>query len=165
LAEDEKQLQILLNHTNAWCKKWKKKVNIDKTKVVHFRKKRVNKTTQSFLLGDKQIEIVDKYKYFGVYLDEHLDFKTTSITLAGAPGRALGGIISKFKTSRNVGFETYSTLYNNGVIPVMDYCSGIWGYGNYDICNKIQQRAIRYYLGVHSKAPILAIEGDTGWLN
>ncbi len=29
----------------------------------------------------------------------------------------------------------------------------------------MQQRALRYFLGVHSKTPILALEGDTGWLN
>ncbi len=29
----------------------------------------------------------------------------------------------------------------------------------------MQQRALRYFLGVHSKTPSLAIEGDTGWLN
>jgi hypothetical protein len=62
-------------------------------KKISFRKKWVNKTMQSFLLGDEQIELVDKYKYLGVYFDEYLDFKTTSITLAGAAGRALAGVI------------------------------------------------------------------------
>ena len=30
-------------------------------------------------------------------------------------------------------------------------------------CNKIQQRAIRYYLGVHRFCPIPALNGDIGW--
>ncbi len=34
-----------------------------------------------------------------------------------------------------------------------------------DTCNKVQQKALRYFLGIHSKTPILALEGDTGWLN
>ncbi len=29
--------------------------------------------------------------------------------------------------------------------------------------NKIQFRAIRYYLGVHPKTPLPALEGDMGW--
>ncbi len=47
----------------------------------------------------------------------------------------------------------------------MDYCSGVWGFKKSDTCNKVPQRALRYLLGVHSKTPILALEGDTGWLN
>ncbi len=165
MAEDEAQLQVLLDFTDSWCKKWKMKVNVDKTKSVHFRKRRVARTLHSFYLGDAEVEKVDKYKYLGVYLDEHLDYRTTAGTLAGAAGRALGGVISKFKSLRNVGFETFTKLYHSGVVPVMDYCSGVWGFKIDNSCDKIQQRALRYYLGVHSKSPLSAIEGETGWLN
>ncbi len=59
--------------------------------------------------------------------------------LADARGRELGSI--KFKSLKNVGFETYTKLYHCGVVPVMDYSSGIWGFKNYSECEKIQQRA------------------------
>ncbi len=55
-----------------------------------------------------------------------------------------------------MGFETYIKLYHSGVVPVMDYSSGIWGSKNYNECEKIQQRAIRYYMGVYPKTPLLA---------
>ncbi len=79
--------------------------------------------------------------------------------------RALCSIISKFKSLKNVGFETFSKLYQSGVVPIVDYCSGILGYGNLQICRKIQQRALRYYCGVHPKTPLLALEGDTEWIH
>ncbi len=53
----------------------------------------------------------------------------------------------------------------HGVVPILDYCSGIWGFKTRDTCDKVQRRALRYFLGIHSKTPILALEGDTGWLN
>ncbi len=34
--------------------------------------------TWSFFLGNLDIEIVDKYKYLGIFLDEFLDFKCTA---------------------------------------------------------------------------------------
>ncbi len=46
--------------------------------------------------------------------------------LAGAGGRAMGSIISKLKSVKNVGFETYTKLYHSGVVPVLDYSSGIF---------------------------------------
>ncbi len=39
------------------------------------------------------------------------------------------------------------------------------GYANYDFCVKVQYRAIRYFLGVHPKTPLLGLEGDMGWEN
>ncbi len=39
----------------------------------------------------------------------------------------------------------------------------ICGYKQYGDGDKIQCRAIRYFLGVHTKAPLLALEGDMGW--
>ncbi len=41
----------------------------------------------------------------------------------------------------------------------MDYGSGVWGYDNSEAGDKIQFRAIRYYLGIHPKTPLLALEG------
>ena len=101
LTDDEAKLQMLFEFTSEWYKKWRKKVNIDMTKVVHFKKKSTAETNASFYLGDEKIEKVDKYKYLGVYLDEH---QTIANTLSGAAGRTLGSVISKFK---NVGFQTY----------------------------------------------------------
>ncbi len=126
---------------------------------------RHDKLLSLFFLGNLDIEIVYKYKYLGIFLDEFLDFKCIASTLSGAAIRALGSIISKLKSLKNVGFETFSKLYHSGVVPIMDYCSGIWGYGNLKMCQNIQQRALRFYLGVHPKTPLLALEGDMGWIH
>ena len=165
LGENAEELQVLLDYVEKWCKNWRMKINMDKTKIVHYRKKCVKKTQFPFSINNTQLEIVDTYKYLGIYLDEHLDYGKTGEVLAGAGGRALGSVISKFKSFRNVGFKTFEKLYMNGVIPIMDYCAGVWGYGKMDSCNKVQYRAIRYYLGVHQKTPLLALEGDVGWID
>ena len=44
-----------------------------------------------------------------------------------------------------------------------DYCSGVWGFRDFYKGDMIQNRAIRYFLGVHRFTPILAISGDMGW--
>ena len=46
----------------------------------------------------------------------------------------------------------------------MDYCSGIWGYGDNDNLDRVRQRAIRAFLGLNRFAPIAGMEGDMGWL-
>ncbi len=158
LAEDEKKLQILLDFTNEWCQKWRMKINNDKTKVIiHFRKISTKIINVTFQLDEHEVKKVDRYKYLGVYLDEYLDYETIANTLSGAAGRALGSIISKFKSFINVGLKTYSKLYYSGVVPILDFCSGVWGFQKMDTCNKVQPRVLRYFLGIHSKTHILAL--------
>ena len=88
-----------------------------------------------------------------------------SLTLAESANRALGKLCSKFRTIKNMGFGTFTKLFDSCVAPIMDYCSAIWGYDNYDICNRVQLRALRFFLGVHRFAPTAAVIGDTGWIS
>ncbi len=82
-----------------------------------------------------------KQRLFTIYLNDYLDYQTIANTLSGAAGRVLGSVISKFKSFRNVGFKTYSTLYHSGDVPIFEYCSDVWGFRKKDTCNKVQQRA------------------------
>ena len=51
----------------------------------------------------------------------------------------------------------------SGVIPILQYCAGIWGVKNFIDIERVQLRAIRYFFGVHNKAPIPGLLGDMGW--
>ena len=99
LAESEADLQRMLTHLYSWCKKWKMKVNNGKTKVVHYRHSRAQRTSVSFNMGPDDIEIVHSYKYLVFFFDEHLNFKEGIETLSKAAGRALRSIISKFRST------------------------------------------------------------------
>ena len=163
ISETEEDLQNMLHVLNDWCKKWRMKVNVSKSKIMHFRTTGHVESEYNFVLGNQSLEKVDKYKYLGVYLDTALDFEILSDTLAKAGGRALGAIVSKFKCNKGLGYKTYTKLFHAGVAPILDYCSGVWGYKRFDKINTIQNRAIRYFLGVHRFSPNLAINGDMGW--
>ena len=54
-------------------------------------------------------------------------------------------------------------MFNSCVVPVIDYCSGIWGFKQFNKIDTLQNIAIRYFLGVHRFTPILAINGEMGW--
>ena len=56
-------------------------------------------------------------------------------------------------------------LYDTHVIPIIDYCSGVWSVKMYENCEKLQNKAIRFFLGVHRFTSNVVIHGDTAWLN
>ena len=165
MAESEENLQCMLNVLENWCKRWRMRVNVNKTKIIHFRTTTQQQSTYNFHLNGNTIEYVDKYKYLGIIVDEHLDFNTTASVLAGSAGRALGSLCTKFHHLKGLGFKTFTTLYYSGVTPILDYCSSIWGSQKLEHIDTIQNRAIRFYLGVHKYAPNLAINGDVGWIS
>ena len=104
------------------------------------------------------------YKYLGVVLDEHLSFTQCVNNLSDSACRALSGIIVKVKDNRDLGLKTFNKIYESGVQPIMNYGAGIWGNTRTKVFDNVQNRAMRFYLGVHKFAPHPAVIGDMGWL-
>ncbi len=48
VAETSNDLQKLIDILHSWCHRWRLSVNIDKTKVMHFREKSSPRTDQVF---------------------------------------------------------------------------------------------------------------------
>ena len=164
VANTEEDLQSMLNKMYEWCRKWRLKVNTTKTNTVHFRSKNAQKTVFDFKLGDISLNTVSEYKYLGVIMDEHLTYETCSKTLADSAGRALSAVLSRFKSLKDVGYGSFTKMYETCVIPVADYGSSTWGYHNLHHSTKIQDRAIRYFLGVHRFTALPALHAEMGWL-
>jgi len=108
IADAEEHLQRMLDCLSHWCSQNKMSVNISKTKVVHFGKKNKALTDFEFKLGDSILEIY--HKYLGVILNEFLDFTETANVLSES---------------------TYSKMYKSKLVPIMDYCSSVWGFKLY----------------------------------
>ena len=62
-------------------------------------------------------------------------------------GRALSSIISKFKQFKNIGYYTFTKLYDTGVNSVISHIASV--YRNDKFGQMVQNRAMKYFLGVH----------------
>ena len=142
-------------------------INVAKTKIVHFRKKNVPETNINFSLNDMIVEKVSGYRYLGIFLTSQLDISDTVEILAKAGSRALGQLIRKTKSTYDLGFGSFTKLYETTVAPVLDYAVGAWiSMGCYNVCKKIDQiqnSAPRFFCGVPRTAPVAGFTGDSGW--
>ncbi len=163
VSDSEEDLQKLIDIVHKWCNEWRLNINIDKTKVVHYRKEKKPRTNFVFKWADNSIGIVDGYKYLGLFIDQHLDFDRHCEMITNSAGRALGKILSKFAYFRNIAFTTFEKLFQSNVESIMSYGVSCIGLEKFDF-EKIQARAIRYFLGVHPKTPIPALFGEMGWI-
>jgi hypothetical protein len=140
-------------------------VNTNKSNIVHFRKKRKPRSQYIFKLGTAAIEYVNQYKYLGLYLDEHLDYKYATNALSAAGSRALGALIDRYKRNPHMGYKTYYKLYNSYVTSITDYASCIWGFKKCDAFDVLQHKAQRVFLGVNRFSPNSFLDGDCNWLS
>ena len=163
VAQSETNLQKMLDCLNNWCTKWRLKINVEKTKVVHFRRTGEPRTDVNFLCGNETIGIVEQYRYLGLILTEFLDYSVMSKAVALSAGRALGLIIAKSRAYGGIPYNCFTKLYHVLVVLVISYGAAVWGTREFSHVNEIHNRACRFFLGLGKFAPVVAVQGDMGW--
>jgi hypothetical protein len=164
IAENEADLQIMLNTVAEWSRKWRLSVNVSKTCVIHFRSQSIPRTNVQFTYQGYDIEVVTHTRYLGLTFNEHMDYSIMANVLAESSSRALGALISKVYKAKGFQFKTYEHIFKCTVQPVMEYAAEIWGYKHYGRLETVMHRAIKTFMGVGKTCPTPVILGDTGWL-
>ncbi len=108
---------------------------------------------------------VDRYKYLGIIFDEHLSPKPVAEVLTQSASRSFGRIVTMFRKLKNMGIKTYETLCTSYVSPILNYGAGVWGFHQMNEPHVLQNRMIRYFLGVHKFAAVPAMQLEMDWLD
>lgn len=98
LAENEEDLQFILNILHNWCERNNMFVNPSKSNVVHFRADSILRTLHNSTFGEHNINAIASYTYLGVLLTEFLDYNIMAKTVAQSAGRAFGLLTDRFKS-------------------------------------------------------------------
>ena len=109
------------------------------------------------------IQTVDKYKYLGLWFNEHLDMTVMANEVARCAHRALGLLLAKVKAAGGIPLDIFTKLYCGCVQPVIDYGAAVWGQRSFSSINAVQNRAMRFFLGVSKSTPNAAIQGELAW--
>ena len=140
-------------------------VNIKQTNIVHFRKNNIKRTEFNFHLGDQQIDVCETYKYLGIVtvLNEHLDYTETANDLSASAGRAFSSLIVNLNNKLDLLYSSYTKVYENKLVPIMDYSSSVWGAKCYPKTDTLHNKIIRFYLGANKCTSNAVIQRDMGW--
>ena len=123
LAENEQNLQLMIQKLDEFCSKWRLTINVVKTNIIHFRQITTPRSNYEFKCGNKILSYACKYmyKYLRCIPSETMDFTVTAECLAESAERALGMLINRFFANKHMSFQTYTKLYNSCICPIMDY--------------------------------------------
>ena len=130
---------------------------------MHFRGTKRPLTEETFYYGNQKLDIVHSYKYLGTIFDEHTTFEECAKTLSKAAARKLGHMFVMNRKLEGIGYKTYTRLYESRIDPVAFYASSVWGVKNFHFQDKVQNKAIRLFLGVSKYTTNIAVQGDMGW--
>ena len=88
LAESPTELQAAIDALHGYCQEWQLQVNITKTKVMIFSRRRVKKAP-TFLFGNEPLEVVHEYTYLGTVFSSNGSMKPAVFKQVAHANRAL----------------------------------------------------------------------------
>ena len=162
MAESPNELQLALNAVNDYCKTWKLKINIDKTKIIRFTKNKTQMPVQNFWLNGEKVEIVDSYVYLGTTFQSNGRFTGAMQKQINQAHRALFAIKSK-KEKFNLPIDIVLDLFDKMILPILLYGCEIWGFEtSLDNIEIFYRKFLKYLLKVNQQTTDCMVYGETG---
>jgi len=108
-----------VDNVNNWCDDNYLNLNVSKTKEViwDFRRKRTD--TEPVVIDDKNVEVVDSYKYLGCVIDNKLKFDNHVHSQIRKANKKLYFV--RLMNNLQVNEEIIAQFYNTAISPVMTY--------------------------------------------
>ena len=126
-ADNEHDLQKMINKLQQFCSQSGMHLNVPKTKWMVFEKRKCTRTSNlSLTFSGNPLERVEIFKYLGVYFTSNMIFtKHVSFTLIKAEkaSHLFWKYTSRFRTLQT---SVLLNLFHSLVVPILLYCAEIW---------------------------------------
>ena len=147
-SDSEDSLQYALNTFNEYCDKWRLTVNAAKTKIIIFNSRGRPKPTTKFTLKGADIEIINEYKYLGIYFSQSGAFVSAKKHIAEQANKAVFSFIKNIKRLSLLPFDIQIDLFEKTIKPILLYGYEIWGVGNNDVIERVQLNYFKQIFGL-----------------
>ena len=138
-------------------------VNHEKSQVIHALNHQQPRCQKDLVVCDRELQYTSNYKYLGCWINDFANHEKTVEALTAAESQSFGRIVNVFKRMGDMGYETYTTLYENYFLPVADYAAGVWGFKMFQAPQILQNWIQKFFLGVHRFAPVPAMWTEMDW--
>ena len=159
IAQDTASLQKSLDDFYAYCTKWKLKINAEKSKTIIFGSR--SKKTPQFKIGSNVVEIVDHYKYLGIYFSKSGSFLYARKHIAEQARGALHLLYMRIN-NLHLPVDLQLKLFDNTVLPILTYGSEVFGYENLEMLERIHTSFLRKITKTRKSTPLYALYAELG---
>ena len=160
-SETQEGLQESLNNLETYCDKWNLTVNIEKTKVMVFRKGGTIIKTLKWTYKGQEIEIVNNFNYLGIVMSSGGSFASATNTLYGKALKAMHSLFTLTK-DMNVPIHIMLNLFNAYVSSILNYNCEVWGFMKAENIERVHRKFCKRILNVKMSTNSLSLYAEVG---
>ena len=161
-AKTAEELQLSLDILDTYCKRWKLKVNINKTKIMVFRKGGILRRNLNFFYNGDTLEIVTKFTYLGIVFTTGGSFSDAQVTLSGQAQKAIYKLKRHLLKFENLSIEHKFELFDKLITPILNYGSEVWGFSQAKNIERVHLQFAKSLLCVKNTCQNDFIYGELG---
>ncbi|MCG7867658.1 MAG: reverse transcriptase family protein, partial [Candidatus Thiodiazotropha taylori] len=156
------ELQSSLDLLSEYCKRWKLKVNVSKTKVMVFRKGGILPRNLMFYYDGVALEITKQFKYLGVVFTSGGSFAEAQNTLAGQAQKAIFKLNKYLQKFTFISPKHKLDLFDKLISPILNYACEMWGFIQANSIERVHLQFCKKLLGVKKTTQNDFIYGELG---
>ena len=162
IAPDPDILQNMINKLHKYCDLWDLKVNLNKSKIMVFRKKGRLKKSYNWKYGNSAIEVVTSYKYLGINFTSTGQFGSHLNTQLAVAKMGLNTIYRSIFNLQSRNIDSYFKLFESVSRSVLCYAAQVWGFEKYDVVEKLLRFFIKKLFRLPYNTPNYMLLLETG---
>jgi len=153
LAEEEDEMKSMIDRFERYLGRKRLELNVDKTKVMRFRKGKGRMRKREWWWKGKEIKEVKEFRYLGYMFQKNggqeAQIRDRIKRAAMVMGQVWG--IGKRRYGKDWGRRLW--LFDRLVWTVMEYGVEIWGWKEREGMERLEERYLRWMLGVDRRTP------------
>uniref|UniRef100_A0A8W8JN00 Reverse transcriptase domain-containing protein n=1 Tax=Magallana gigas TaxID=29159 RepID=A0A8W8JN00_MAGGI len=157
-------LQKKLNVLQKYSLKWNLSVNMDKSKVVVFKRGGAIAGTEKWMFNGKPMDVESYYKYLGTTFSCRLKWTQCCKLLALQARKALNMLKHSLKILNNRDPKVCFKLFDSIIVPILTYGAEVWGTDINEEIEAVQNDFCKWILGISKKATNIMARGECGRL-
>ena len=155
-------LQVQIDNIYQYALRWGLKINVKKTKICIFEKRKQNHGTE-FFIENLKLDIVDNFTYLGINFKYNGSLVDAVKALSEQALHAYYNLCYIFdKLQCNI--EMKLSLFDKMIVPILLYGSEVWGIYDYKEIDKLHSKFCKRkrILSMKQQTPSCAVYGEYG---
>ena len=150
---------------DRYYKKWKLKINPQKTELAFFTRRRLERAfpRTNLVLDNQTIMWQDNAKYLGVILDQKLTFKKHVDSIVTKCGKIIRMLYSLLSRNSKLNYTNKLLIYKMIIQPIILYGCPVWGscaLSHLRLLQRTQNRILKMCLNKPWRYPTLDLHND-----
>jgi len=155
-------LQLNINKFVRYCERWSLRVNLNKSKIMVFRRGGRLSARERWKYAGEELEIVNEYKYLGVTLSSKLSFVSHLCKRIAEAKHAINSLWHTILIKENVPLSAKYEIYLSVCRSLTCYGAQVWGVHSYEVLEAFQRFFIKKLFSIPLCTPNSMIALETG---